>query len=250
MENTIQKQLLSRRSVRKFSDKAIDPAIIEQIIDAGHQAPSSINGQQISLITVTDQETKQKLADVSGGTANLLGAPLMFIVVADFYRVNKAIESEGGEIGVIDSVEGFLTGGIDAGITVATLATSAESFGLGTTVIGGIRNDVQAVIDILGLPEYTIPMLGLIVGYPDMDAFPEVKPRIATPAYAFENAYKIADDYAAIFAEYERRMDEFRTLSGHNSPKYTELVTRMYGKKDGKPRDNRAVYEKQGFKLK
>jgi nitroreductase len=45
-----------RRSVRKYTNKAVDKKMIEQIIDAGRIAPSAINKQPWKFYVLTDKE--------------------------------------------------------------------------------------------------------------------------------------------------------------------------------------------------
>lgn len=46
------------------------------------------------------------------------------------------------------------------------MAIAAESLGLGICFIGGIRNDVEQIAEILDLPPYTMPLFGLTIGHP------------------------------------------------------------------------------------
>ena len=48
--------LLSRRSVRKYQDKAISKDVLEQIIKAGQYAPSAHNTQPWEFLVVEDKE--------------------------------------------------------------------------------------------------------------------------------------------------------------------------------------------------
>lgn len=59
--NEVIKTLLNHRSVRSYSDKAIKKEDIDLIIKAAQQAPSSIDGQQVTIISVEDKEKKYKL---------------------------------------------------------------------------------------------------------------------------------------------------------------------------------------------
>ncbi len=250
MSNQTLELLLNRRSIRQFTEQSIKEEVLHEIIAAGQQAASSINGQQISLVTIRDKETLRKLALITGGQKHVEHATAFIIVVVDFNRVKAAIETEGEEIAVTDSIEGLVTGAVDAGITVNTLATAADSFGIGSTVIGAIRSDVQAVIDLLELPQLTIPIIGLALGYPDTTALPGVKPRIAKEAYAFFEKYPENFDFTPYFEEYEKRMEEFRQQTGHPSPKYAKAVTAYYAKNGRPSRNTKEIYQAQGFKLK
>ncbi len=44
------------------------------------------------------------------------------------------------------------------------METAAYSLGLGCVILGSLLNDVPALIDLLNLPEYTYPVLGLAIG--------------------------------------------------------------------------------------
>ena len=67
------------------------------------------------------------------------------------------------------------------------VAVAAESEGLGICYIGGIRNNPQAISDLLRLPEHVYPVFGMCLGYPDHD--PEVKPRLPVEAVLKEDYY-------------------------------------------------------------
>lgn len=54
-------------------------------------------------------------------------------------------------------------------------------------ILGSLLNDVPALIDLLNLPEYTYPVLGLAIGKPDQD--PALKPRMPRSMQFFENEY-------------------------------------------------------------
>ncbi len=55
-----------RRMVRNYSDKPVDPAVIDRLIEAGRKAPSAGFSQGQYLVVVTAAETRQAIADLSG----------------------------------------------------------------------------------------------------------------------------------------------------------------------------------------
>ena len=63
---------------------------------------------------------------------------------------------------------------------------AAESLGLGGVYIGALRNNAQKVSDVLNLPDYCVPLVGLCLGYPDQD--PPLKPRLPKEMVYAENA--------------------------------------------------------------
>lgn len=68
----------------------------------------------------------------------------------------------------------------------------AYSLGLGCVILGSLLNDVPALIDLLNLPEYTYPVLGIAIGKPDQE--PAVKPRMPRSMQFFENEYPSSDE--------------------------------------------------------
>lgn len=59
-------------------------------------------------------------------------------------------------------------------------------------ILGSLLNDVPALIDLLNLPEYTYPVLGLAIGKPDQD--PALKPRMPRSMQFFENEYPSSNE--------------------------------------------------------
>lgn len=50
----------NRKSIRKFTDESIKKEDLEEIIEVARRAPSSVNGQQISLVYTTDKKYNRK----------------------------------------------------------------------------------------------------------------------------------------------------------------------------------------------
>ena len=61
-------------------------------------------------------------------------------------------------------------------------ALAAESLGLGICYIGSIRNNTQAVIELLGLPRLVFPVTGMTLGWPAAE--PLIRPRLPLSARA------------------------------------------------------------------
>jgi len=54
----------TRRSIREFGERMIAPDIIEEIVDAGHLAPTANNIQPWEFVVVTNENTRRKLAEM------------------------------------------------------------------------------------------------------------------------------------------------------------------------------------------
>lgn len=65
-----------RYSVRKFKDKPVEKSILDQVLEAGHVAPTAANRQPHRLIVVQEKAGIEKIRK----TANIYGAPVAIIV--------------------------------------------------------------------------------------------------------------------------------------------------------------------------
>jgi nitroreductase len=62
----------SRRSIRKYKKKNIPAHIVKKLIVAGMNAPSSFNDQPWVFVSITNQETKDKIAGVKSQRSQFL----------------------------------------------------------------------------------------------------------------------------------------------------------------------------------
>ena len=127
--------------------------------------PTSINGQQVSLVIVRDKATRSKLAELCGGQPWVAAAPVFILLSLIFTKLLAAEINERTQV-IHESAEGGLVGILDCGIAMGGVIVAAESIGLGIVPIGGIRLHAEEVIELLGLPKYTFPVNGLCIGYP------------------------------------------------------------------------------------
>lgn len=202
MNETI-KTIQNHRSIRSFLDKSVDDEIIDEILKSSQAMPSSINGQQTSVIVIKDKETKAEIAKLAGGQPWIEAAPVFLVFVMDFYKTNLAAEKNGLNQIIHESVEGTMVGAFDAGLAMGGAIITAESLGLGIVPIGGVRMNPSEIIKILDLPEYTYPTAGLAIGYPKDNS--RKKPRLPYNTFKHEEKYKI-DGLKESIDEYDKDM--------------------------------------------
>lgn len=188
MNQTIE-SILNHRSIRSYTNQIIDDNTLNSILDCAQAAPSSINGQQMSVIVVKDQKVKDQIAELTGGQTWISQAPVFLVFVADFYRAKLASDLNNQELALTNNVESTLVASVDAGLAMGNTIAAAESLGLGTVCIGGIRNAPDKIIELLNLPEYTFPLSGLCVGYYSSDNVPDKKPRLPKDAVIHNEVY-------------------------------------------------------------
>ena len=203
MSNPTIELLESHRSDRSFLATPVSEDILAQIIESAHRGPTSINAQHISLVVVQDPAHRARIAEIANGQIWIAQAPVFITVVVDFYKTGLAADLAGKKQIIQASVEGFAAGAVDAGITLGNLMVAARALGLGIVPIGGIRQDSQAMIDLLDLPPLTFPMVGVCLGYVDKPS--HQKPRLPIATYRHDETYKKAHLLDGITA-YDREL--------------------------------------------
>ena len=220
MNKTIE-TINNHRSIRDFKSDKIDESIINEIIVAAQSMPSSINGQQTSVIVIQDIKTKATIAEYAGGQPWIDKAPLFLLFVTDFYKTNLAAKKNSLTQKIHESIEGTVVGTFDSGLSMGAAIIAAESLGLGIVPIGGIRNNPQGMIDLLNLPDMTFPVAGLAVGYPNTTS--RKKPRLPINTfrhdekYHIENLEKEIDSYDLQMVDYLKEINRSQEVNWSTS---------------------------------
>ena len=210
MNETLRSQQ-SHRSIRSYKSDSISEEMLNNIIATAHQAPTSMNAQEISLIVVRDTERKAKIAELAGSQPWIAQAPVFITIVIDFHKTDLGVRKAGETQIIQESMEGFGVAAVDAGIVLGTMMTAAESLGLGVVPIGGIRRNPQGMIDLLALPPLTFPLVGLVIGHIDKNA-PQ-KPRLALNTFRHEERYDDSHYADAIDSYDEEILDYWQRLN-------------------------------------
>lgn len=184
--NHVIELLKSHRSIRKFSDRPIPRELLLELIRAGQGAATSSHVQAYSVIHVTDPANRETIAELAGGQGYIASCADFLVFCADMKRPTEASERTGAKV-VRGMTEQLLVASVDTALMAQNVATAAESEGLGICYIGGIRNNPQAISDLLRLPKHVYPVFGMCLGYPAHD--PDVKPRLPVEAILKEDYY-------------------------------------------------------------
>ncbi len=244
--NETLKTLTSHRSIRSYTAEPVTDEQLDAIVHAAQSAPSSINGQQVSIICVQDQANRLRIAELSGGQPWVAQAPAFLLFCADFHRAHLAARMRGHELAITGSVEALIVGACDVGLAMGNAIAAAESLGLGIVPIGGVRNQPQALVELLGLPRYVFPICGLVVGHPASQT--ALKPRL--PRAAVFHREKYQPDLQPLIEEYDPILASFmeRATQGRLTKPWSQAVAEFYDHLYFP--DIRAALEKQGFDCK
>ncbi|MBD1843439.1 NADPH-dependent oxidoreductase [Cyanobacteria bacterium FACHB-63] len=209
--------LLSHRSIRSYLSKPLPAGTLELLVAAAQSASTSSNLQTWSVVAVEDQARKERLSQLAGGQAHIRQAPLFLVWLADLARLTHIAESRGLPHEGLNYLEMFLMAAIDASLAAQNAAIAAESLGLGTVYIGGMRNQPEEVAAELGLPQQVFAVFGLCVGYPDPEKPAAIKPRLPQAAVLHREQYSLEAQNDAI-AQYDQTMSNFYTEQQMNIP--------------------------------
>lgn len=196
--------LRARVSVRNYSELPVDDDLVELIVEAAFQAPTSDNAQACSVVRITDGTVRTELFDIGGRQRHILDAPVFLVVCADLARIADAVAASGAEFDD-SSFDATVVATIDAALVGMSVAVAASSVGLGTVMVGAMRNDPDGVAELLELPPRVIALFGIGLGWPADRSSPSS--RLALTGKYFQNRYDVAAARRAIDA-YDRETAE------------------------------------------
>ena len=180
--------ILDHVSVRNFIDQKLSEKEIEVLVEAAQAASSASFLQAYSIMSIDDPKLLKELVKVGKLQPFILEAGHFFIFCGDFKRHHDfAKEKEIAIEETIGGVDALMVGAIDASLAAQNMTIAAESLGMGVCYIGGVRDGIEAISELLDLPDYVFPVFGLVVGYPAIKN--ETKPRFPADAIHHRNEY-------------------------------------------------------------
>ena len=191
--NEILTALHARKSVRAYLDKPISAEDKESILLAACAAPTAGNQQLYTILDITDQDLKDKLALSCDNQPFIAKAPMVLVFCADCRKWYDAY-IEAGEAPRKPGVGDMVLAVVDTSIAAQNAVTAAESLGIGSCYIGDILEQYEIHRELLHLPEYVIPCAMLVFGYPTKQQQNREKPeRCALKHIVHENTYRTMD---------------------------------------------------------
>ena len=204
MNETIQ-LLTTHVSVRSFENTPLSNTIKEELIRAASSGSTSNFVQAYSIIEITDLELRHTLAELTKNIDHIQQTGAFYVFVADLHTHATLLEQKGLPTDGVETLESLLVATIDTTIAAQNMVIAAESLGLGVCYIGGMRNDLERVRQLLHLPRHTLPLFGLTIGVPVHKN--DVKPRKPHKNIVSQNTYQQAQrtdlaEYDHITASY------------------------------------------------
>lgn len=152
--------IMTRTSVRQYTDRPISADTLETLLKAGMAAPTAVNKQPWAFVVTTGRDALDSLATLQ---PRLKTAAAAITVCGDMTR---AIEGEGRDFWVQD-----------CSAATENILLAAHALGLGAVWTGvyPIAERVGNVSRALALPDSVVPMCIIAVGYPVADQEPKDK---------------------------------------------------------------------------
>ena len=163
--------MLTRKSIKKYKPDPVSRELIDQIIEAGLNAPSGMNKQSPIILAVTNKEVRDQLSKLNAGKDPFFradpfyGAPVVLVVLAD-----KSVP----------------THVYDGSLVMENLQLAAHALGLGACWIHRAKETFEteegkAILAKLGIEGEYEGVGNCVLGYPDHD--PDKKPRKENRVY-------------------------------------------------------------------
>lgn len=168
--NEVMQNLLTRRSIRSFSDQKIARADLEQIVEAARYAPSAMNRQLARFTVIQRPALLETLAAV---IRDALGREDDY----NFYGANVMILASNER----ENAHGMA----DCACALENIFLAAHSLGIGSVWINQLKGicDQSAVREVLRecqLPEEHVVFGCAALGYPSVGSAPKAINRIET----------------------------------------------------------------------
>ncbi len=144
-------EILTRRSIRKYTDQALPDDAIEQILRAAMAAPSAGNEQPWHFVVITDKELLEKIPEVHEYSAMVPSAQAAILVC--------------GEPALARHEEMWVQ---DCAAATENILLAINSLSLGGVWLGVYPREhrMRGLAELVDLPEGIVPFSLVPVGYP------------------------------------------------------------------------------------
>ena len=142
--------ILTRRSIRKYTDVKVSPELERKLLEAAMAAPSAHNNQPWHFVVIRSRETLNRIPEFHPYSKMLREASLAFVVCGDNEVQPTAFWAQ------------------DCSAATENLLIAANALGLGAVWLGVYPDGTRAnqIRELLGIPGHVTPLGIVSVGYP------------------------------------------------------------------------------------
>ncbi len=180
------KNLLNRRTIRRYAQRDVDEQLLRRLMTEAARTQTMGNLQLYSVVETRSQQMKERLAPAHFNQPMVTSAPVVLTVCADFNRTSQWARCRKAEPGYANFLS-FINAATDALLFTQTLCCLMEEEGLGYCFLGTTVYQPQLIIDVLRLPQLTMPVATLTVGWPDEQ--PPLSDRLPLESFLHTETY-------------------------------------------------------------
>jgi nitroreductase len=227
-------KIAAYRSHRRFLPRTIEPELMRLLCACALSAPSKSDLQQSDIVIVGDMSIRKAIVATIPDMPWINDAPAFLVFVANGERLPQLSKLRGKPF-PNDHLDQFFNAVVDTGIVLANFIGAATAIGLGCCPISAIRDHAGTVSELLQLPERTVPVAGLCVGWPAQAG--EITARLSLDTTVITDHYRPRDLGGEIDA-YDRRRQARRPYRRQRDPErwgtasfygWSEDKVRQYG---------------------
>jgi nitroreductase len=140
----------TRRSIRKFEDRAVSPELVQKLLAAAMQAPSARNQQPWQFVVIDDRHLLGQIGQTFSNARMAQHAPLGILICGDLHE---------------ETSPGYWV--VDCAAAAENMLLAAHALGLGAVWTGVYPREerMAGLSKLVGTPEYVIPHSLIIVGH-------------------------------------------------------------------------------------
>ena len=155
--------IMTRTSIRSFTNRAVSADTIEMLLRAGMAAPTAVNKQPWHFVAITDRAVLDELGGNGRQSQMWQESPLAIAVCGD---MDKALEGP---------VQAFWVQ--DCSAATENILYAAHALGLGAVWTGcyPMVERMTNVSQVLNLPDNLVPLCVIVMGYPNEQPEPKDK---------------------------------------------------------------------------
>jgi len=144
--------ILTRRSVRKYTDNRVPEDVVNQLLRAAMAAPSAANEQPWHFVVITDRSILARVPSIHPHSHMLKEAALAILVCSD-----PSLELTKGR------------GVLDCSAATQNILLAAHALGLGAVWLGiyPVEERMSGMRKLLNMPSRVVPISLVSIGYPD-----------------------------------------------------------------------------------
>lgn len=146
--------IMTRTSVRAYTDASVTDDQIETMLKAAMAAPTAVNKQPWAFVVIKDRATLSEIADSIPSMGMAKKAQIAIVICGD---MTKALDGEGHDYWVQD---------VSAATENLLLAAHAQGLGAVWCGVYPVSGRVAFISDLLHLPDEIIPLAVVPVGVP------------------------------------------------------------------------------------